>query len=144
MVQTRRSRKRIWIIAGCVLIALLIVGIGISVARTISEGKRIGRYSTTEKCRAAIAAGDTDPIAYENLAAFQMAAQHDDQAIETLRQGLKVNPDDRFAKSLLSSTLADNGKKAEAIALSKELAQSDDRWGKHARRQLHRNHIPGY
>lgn len=143
MLNIKSSRKRVWLVAGAVL-AVLLIALGISVSRTMSQGNRIGRYDTTEKCRAAIAAGDTDPIAYENLATFQSVDHHDDQAIQTLRQGLKVNPDDRFAKALLSGTLADNGGGAEAIALDKELAQSDDKWGRHARRELHRNHIPGY
>ena len=143
MVQTRSSRKTVWIAAGIVLAISLLI-LGIFVARTINEGNHLAKYSTAEECRTAITAGDTDPIAYENLAAFQIADNHDDQAIQTLRQCLKANPDDRFAKALLSGTLADNGKKEEAIALSKELAQSDDRWGKRARRELHRNHIPGY
>lgn len=144
MSNHQTSRKRNWIIAGCVLIVLLIIGVGVPVVRTINEGNRIGKYSTTEKCRAAIAAGDTDPIAYENLAAFQSSAHQNAQAIQTLRQGLKLNPDDRFAKSLLSGALIENGQSEEAVTIDKELAQSNDDWGRRARRQLHRNHIPGY
>ena len=137
------SRKRNWIVAG-VLVAVLCIALGAFLAPTLITGIKVGRYSTTAKCQAAIAAGDTDPIAFENLAAYQMADHHDDEAIQTLRQCLKHNPDDTFAKSLLSGTLADNGHGAEAIVLDKELAQIDDRWGKKARRDLHRNHVPGY
>lgn len=143
MPNYQQFRKRIWIIAG-VAFAVLLTILGVYLVHLDIEGRKLANYATLQQCKSAIAAGDTNPIAYENLAAFQIAGNHDDQAIQTLRQCLKANPDDRFAKALLSGTLADNGKKAEAIALSKELAQSDDRWGKRARRELHRNHIPGY
>lgn len=143
MPNIKSSRKRKWIIAATVVVVLLIA-LGIYIYPTISLGLRLMKYGTTAKCRAAIAAGDTDPIAYENLAAFQMADRHDDEATKTLRQCLKANPNDGFAKSLLSGTLADNGHGAEAIALDKELAQTNDDWGKKARRDLHRNHISGY
>lgn len=143
MLNPKSSGKRNWIIVS-VLLAILFIAMGAFFGPTLIVGIKMGRYATTEKCRTAIASGDTDPIAFENLAAFQMADHHDSEAIQTLRQCLKFNPNDHFAKDLLAGTLADNHQGAEALALDKELAQSDDRWGRHARRELHRNHIPGY
>ena len=143
MPDVKPSRKRNWAIAG-VLLAVLVIGLGVFLAPTLIIGIKMNKYSTTEKCRAAIASGDTDPIAFENLAAFQMADRHDNEAIQTLRQCLKVNPDDRFAKYTLGLTLADNHQGDEALAIDKELAQTNDRWGKAARRHLRHNHIPGY
>lgn len=142
MPNTNSSRKRNWIIAGVVL-AIVFIGLGALLAPTLMIGIKMGKYATAAKCRAAIAAGDTDPIAYENLAAFESADHHDAESVQTLRQCLKVNPDDRFAKYTLGLALPEN-EGQESLNIDKELAQSDDRWGKAARRHLHHNRIPGY
>jgi len=140
---TRLSRRNKWIIAGGVS-AVLLITLGACIIPTAMVGMKMMKYQDMAKCRAAIAAGDTDPIAYENLAAFESAAHHDDEAMQTLRQCLKVNPNDRFAKVQLSGFLLESGKSAEATPLDEELAQSDDKWGRLARRKLHHRHVPGY
>ena len=142
-MKPHKSYKRNWLVAGAVLILLLIVS-ATYLYPTISVGLKMSKYTNAEKCRAAIASGDTDPIAFENLAAFQNADHQDKDSIQTLRQCLKFNPDDRFAKYTLGLALAENKQGAEALAIDKELAQSNDEWGKAARRHLRHNHIPGY
>lgn len=134
--------RRRWIITGLILLPLLIAAAVI--APTVSLGVRLMRYNTSQKCQEAIASGVTDPLVYENLSAFQSAAHRDDQAIQTLRQGVKYNPDNHLLAYSLSGILAENGQGQEALGIDKRLAKFDDEWGRAARRHLRHNHIPGY
>lgn len=131
--KARRVNRKV---LGLVVALVLIVSVVLSII-----GYRLGTYVRTNlseypsvyQAQVALRQRPNDAMAHRTLAQAFFQGREYDASISEWRRVVKLQPENRSAKSYLAAALIQAGRRGEAIATLTELSQKNDAYGRNAR-----------
>jgi predicted Zn-dependent protease len=127
----KMKRKVIGVVLVSVLILLAVLSV-INYRLATYVKTNLSVYTTSSQAQAALQKNGNDVEALRTLAQDDFQKRDYDASVTEWEKVMKLQPDNRSAKSYLAAALIQSGQKQEAITVLTDLSKQNDAYGRNA------------